>query len=133
MMHCMICCIAWVGKSSWRGHPLLLYVFVSHLRPMGLNVLGYHSHLLQRCHPAYGHEGSFHLSPVLALLYSYFFLRCKVSTLTTRQPLTRFPLRKPENKIPVFSRIELATSALVGAQGYLLDHSGNIKANQLRK
>ena len=50
-------------------------LFVSHLlivlRPMGLSVLGYQSHLLQRCHPvtvnACGHEGSSHLSPVPAL------------------------------------------------------------------
>ena len=40
---------------------------VSHLRPMGLNVLGYQSHLLQRCHPTYDHEESSHLSSVLAL------------------------------------------------------------------
>ena len=35
---------------------------------MGLNVLGYESHLLQRCHPvnACGHEGPSHLSPILA-------------------------------------------------------------------
>ena len=32
-----------------------LVLFVSHLRPMGLNVLGYQSHLLQRCHPACGY------------------------------------------------------------------------------
>ena len=38
------------------------------LWPMGLSVLGYESHLLlQRCHPACGHEGSSNLSPVLAL------------------------------------------------------------------
>ena len=42
---------------------------VSHLRPIVLNVLHYQVHLLQCCHPvnACGHEGSFHLSPVLAL------------------------------------------------------------------
>ena len=28
-----------------------VFPFLSHLRPMGLNVLGYQSHLLQRCHP----------------------------------------------------------------------------------
>ena len=31
---------------------------------MSLNVLGYPSHLLQRCHPLCGHEGSPYLSPV---------------------------------------------------------------------
>ena len=34
---------------------------------LGLNLLGYQSHLLQRCHPACGHEGSSHIYPVLAL------------------------------------------------------------------
>ena len=38
---------------------------------MGFNVLGYQSHLLQRCHPACGHEGSSHLSPVLTLRFFY--------------------------------------------------------------
>ena len=46
-----------------------LFLFVFELRPMGLDVLGYQSHLLQRCHPACGHEGSSHLSPVLALRF----------------------------------------------------------------
>ena len=62
-------------------------LFVSHLRPMGLNVLGYQSHLLQRCHPAgpaCGHEGFSHLSPVLA----YDLLsRCKFNTLTPCQAM----------------------------------------------
>ena len=62
--------IAWLRKSlvpcqflegATRG------LFVSHLRPMGLNVLGYQSHVLQRCHPIYGHKGYSHLSSVLAL------------------------------------------------------------------
>ena len=45
-----------------------LLLFASHLRPIGLNVLGYQFHLLQRCRPAYcGDEGSSHLSPVLAI------------------------------------------------------------------
>ena len=30
---------------------------------LGLDVLGYQSHQLQRCHPARGHEGSSYLSP----------------------------------------------------------------------
>ena len=47
--------------------PVHFILFVSHLRPMGFNVLGYQSHLLQGCHSACGHEGSSHLSPVLAL------------------------------------------------------------------
>ena len=66
-------------------------------------VLGYQSHVLQRCHPACSYEGSSYLSPVLA----YDFLsRCKFSTLTPRQPsmvevyllaFSRFPLRRNEN------------------------------------
>ena len=36
---------------------------------MGLNVLGYQSHLLQRYHPVCGHEESSHLSPVLAVRF----------------------------------------------------------------
>ena len=43
------------------------FLFVFQLHPMDLKVLGYQSHLLQRCHPACGHEGSSHLSPVLDL------------------------------------------------------------------
>ena len=48
---------------EWTFHPksLLFHfalLFVSHLREIGPNVLGYQSHLLQRCHPASGHEGS---------------------------------------------------------------------------
>ena len=35
-------------------------------------------------HPACGHQGSSHLSPVHAL---QFLSRCKFSTLTTRQPM----------------------------------------------
>ena len=52
--------------GMWSFSPFFFF-FVSHLRPMALNVLGYQSHPLQRCHPACGHEGSSHLSPVLAL------------------------------------------------------------------
>ena len=40
-------------------------LFVSHLRPMGLNVLGYQSQQLSRCHPACGNYESFLLSSVL--------------------------------------------------------------------
>ena len=31
--------------------PNLFRLYVSRLRPMGLNVLGYQTHLVQRCHP----------------------------------------------------------------------------------
>ena len=49
----------------------LFFLLFIQLRPMGLNVLGYQSHLLQRCHPACGQEGSSHLSPVHAFLILY--------------------------------------------------------------
>ena len=65
--------------SSGEGRPqgfMIFVLFVSHLPPIGLNVLGYRSHLLQRCHPACGHEGSSHLSPVPRLMNFY----CDVST-----------------------------------------------------
>ena len=39
-------------------HLHVLFLFVSHLWSMGLKVLGRQFNLLQRCHPAYGHEGS---------------------------------------------------------------------------
>ena len=39
-------------------------------------------------HPACGHKGSSHLSPVHAL--QIFLSRCKFSTLTTRQPMVEF-------------------------------------------
>ena len=48
---------------------VLFVLFVSYLQPMGISVLDYQSHLLQHCHLAYGHEGSSHLSPVLALRF----------------------------------------------------------------
>ena len=96
---------------------IYLYLFISDLRPIGPNVLGYQSHLLQRCHPAtvVTKDLSSHLSPVLA----YNFLsRCKFSTFTTRQPrFSRFPLRKKEYQVPnmVLTRIEPTTSALIGS------------------
>ena len=51
--------------SSLQQHMGFIYMlFVSRLRPMikGLNVLGYQSHVLQRCHPTCGHEASSHLT-----------------------------------------------------------------------
>ena len=49
---------------------------------MSLNVLGYQSHLLQRCHSVCDREGSSHLSPVLAHLR--FFIAVQV------QPMYEF-------------------------------------------
>ena len=55
------CSLEWGWQGRIEQLCLLCLLFVSHLRPMGLNVLSYQSHLLQRCHPASL------LSPVLAL------------------------------------------------------------------
>ena len=93
---------------------------------MGPNVQDYQSSLLQRCHPACGHEGSSHLSPVLAL---QFFIAMQVNTLlTVRQPMvdfylltfSRFPLRKKKHKNQTH---DFRTSSCV--RGYLLDHPGD--------
>ena len=40
----------------------LFFFFVPRLRPMGLSVLGYQSHVLKCCHPACGHEASSYLT-----------------------------------------------------------------------
>ena len=87
---------------------------------MGLNVLGYQSHLLQRCHPAWVTKDI----PISPWFSSYDFLsRCKLSTLTTRQPMvgfclltfSRFPRQKPKSKSCFEkTRIKLITFALVG-------------------
>ena len=71
------------------GRSLRFYLY---LRSMGLNVLSYQPHLLQRCyhHPACGHEGSSHLSPVLAL-WNFNAIQLQHST-------PRFPLREPKHK-----------------------------------
>ena len=97
---------------------------VSHSRPMGVNVLGYQSQLLQRCHPVCGHEGSSHLSPVLALR---FFIAMHVQyPYNSSTDGGSVLLTKDERiQILVFTRIELTTSALLGVRGYLLDHSGD--------
>ena len=92
---------------------------------MGLNVLGYQSHLLQRCHPACGHLRIFLSHPGCRLCF--IVIACKYSTLATRQPMveidlltfSRFLLRKKEH-----TRIEL-TISVQGLLGYLLDHSGD--------
>ena len=75
------------------GRSCVCVFFVSHLRPMGFNVLSYQSHLLQRYHPvtvnACGHEGSFHLFPVIAL---HFLSRHTFSTLSPPPVLSACPL-----------------------------------------
>ena len=77
--------LQYIQNLQYRGSGAFFFSFwrefilsVSHLRPMGLNVLGYQSHLLQRCHPACGHYGYSHLSPVLAYV---FLSRCEIQPL----------------------------------------------------
>ena len=81
-------------------------------------------------HPACGHKGSFHLSPVHAL--QFFLSRCKFSTLTTRQPMVefhllafpRFPLRKKEHK-SYFGKNRTHDFRTSRCAAYPLDHSGD--------
>ena len=81
-------------------------------------------------HPACGHKGSSHLSPVHAL--HFFLLCCKFSTLTTRQPMVefylltfpRFPLRKKEHK-SYFGKNRTHDFRTSRCAAYLLDHSGD--------
>ena len=84
-------------------------------------------------HPACGHKGSSHLSPVHAL--QFFLSRCKFSTLTTRQPMVefylltfpRFPLRKKEHK-SYFGKNRTHDFRTINSRcaAYLLDHSGDV-------
>ena len=80
-------------------------------------------------HPACGHKGSTHLSPV----HAYEFLsRCRFSTPTPRQPMievfvlasSRFPLRKSEEK---FTSAESRTLKfrLSGRNLYPVVHGGS--------
>ena len=81
-------------------------------------------------HPACGHKGSSHISPVHAL--HFFLSRCKFSTLTTRQPMVefylltfpRFPLRKKEHK-SYFGKNRTHDFRTSRCAAYLLDHSGD--------
>ena len=79
-------------------------------------------------HPACGHKGSSHLSPVHAL--HFFLSRCKFSTLTARQPMVefhlltfpRFPLRKKEHK-SYFGKNRTHDFRTSRCAAYPLDHS----------
>ena len=123
------------------GNELLFFLFFSLI---SLIADGPHHY-----HPACGHKGSCHLSPVYALQFfiamqvqhSYnsstrftpynFLSRCKFSTLTTRQPMVefylltfpRFPLRKKEHK-SYFGMNRTHDFRTSRCAGYLLDHSG---------
>ena len=81
-------------------------------------------------HPACGHKGSSHLSPVHAL--QFVLSRCKFSILTTCQPMVefylltfpRFPLRKKEHK-SYFGKNRTHDFRTSRCAGYLLDVSGD--------
>ena len=98
---------------------------------MGLNVLGYQSHPLQRCHPvtvtACGHGGSSHLSPVLALLLYQGMIFYRDASLALLQLVNQWlnftydthvlalsVTEKKTQQIMFFARIEVTISALVG-------------------
>ena len=58
-------CLLYAFPSSLQHHMGVIYIlFVSRIRPMikGLNVLGYQSHVPQRCHPTCGDEASSYLT-----------------------------------------------------------------------
>ena len=63
---------------------------MSHLRPMGLNVLDYHFHqLLRRCHPAcQGHTKDLLISP--RFLPTIFLSLCKFSSITRCRLMVAF-------------------------------------------
>ena len=113
------------------------FCFVLHLRSMGLSVLGYQSHLLQRCRPACGHQGSFFPSlPVSRLTFlvaiqvqhsynlsingSNFLLPRVFMLSATTDARIKIRLRQEESN----SRLP---HHLSGSAGYLLliDHSGD--------
>ena len=85
-------------------------------------------------HPACGHKGSSHLSPIHAL--QFFLSRCKFSTLTTRQQMVefylltfpRFPLRRKEHKF-YFGKNRTHDFRTSRCAGYLLDHLGKYMAS----
>ena len=80
-------------------------------------------------HPACGHKGSSHLSPVHAL---QFFIAMQVQHFTTRQPMVefysltfpRFPLRKKEHN-SYFGKNRTHDFRTSRCAAYLLDHSGD--------
>ena len=124
------------GKVA-ESPPLLVFLgirfvclFVSPLGTMGLNLLGYDSHLLQRFHLACGHEGSSHLSPVLVFLRFFIAMQVQHSYTSSSSGwillvhVLTLSTAEARKQILVLTRIEYTTSALVGVRGYLLDHSG---------
>ena len=90
---------------------------LSHLWPMGLNVLGYQSHILQRCPCLWSLMTFFHLprfSP-----YEFFMAMQVEYSYKTRQSMVEFYFSRShsfrygrQNKNPVLTRTKLTTSAL---------------------
>ena len=87
--------------------------------PWTSTCVGYQSHLLQRCHPACGDEGSSHVSPVLGLR---FFAAMQVQHPYKSSTDGTFTHYTTETRIQilVFTRIELATSAIISRCTWLL-------------
>ena len=88
----------YLSIAAWQLHFLFLYLT---LLPMGPDVLGYQSHLVQRCHPACAHEGSSQLSPILAFRFFYRgAISAQIQLVSQWLSLTysRFPPRKRRNK-----------------------------------
>ena len=123
------------GKKSHKKYSRQFFVlFAPHFRPTGLNVLRYQSHLLQRCHPACGHEEYSPLSPVLALWFvitmqvqrSYNSSTNEWLNLTySRSHAFHYGRKKTNSGFPKNRTHDFRTKLLVGVRGYLLDHSGN--------
>ena len=60
-----LCLCQAISPALYRAPDCItMFLFVS--LPMGLNLLCYLSHLLERCHSACGHKITSHLCPVLA-------------------------------------------------------------------
>ena len=119
--------------TLFRLTTLLFWLFwlVSHLRPMGLNVLGYQFHIL----PVITKN-----LPISTRSSPYEFLsRCKFSTtLTTRRPMVEFHFltinsshvfrygRQNTNSDFYKNRThDFRARRLIGVRGSLLDHSGD--------
>ena len=133
LMESYIHCSFVLATKNYGGivnrHPYP--VFVSHLWPIGLNVLGcYQSRPLRRYPPACGHKGSSHLPQVFALCFIYRDSSSALLQLVnqwlnfTYSCCHAFSATETKIQILFFTTIELTTSALVGVRGHLLDHSG---------
>ena len=142
---------SYLGKNrthDFRTSRCAGYLLLDHsgeyltLLLMGLNVLAYQSHAVQRCHPvtvnACGHEGSSHLmiSPRFSPIGFFFLSRCQVQHIMVE--IFYLLLVSMTILVEIFYLlIVLITSlafrkvkklrlfALVGVRGYRLDHSGD--------